>query len=496
MAEEKEIDFTNEYTDLSDLSGFVDIDDLSTLEGMEEFVDLADLDSLDDLESFDSLDDTSEEAQDAQTETDEQSVASAPEEVSEEVVAEEDTTEEMPVDDATSQEPMVEEAPVEEVVSQEPEAEEAPAEEVVSEEPVAEEAPVEESTPEESEAEAAPSIEEPEGDPMAELLGDLPTAEAFDDVDESALDGMLDDILEGLENVDALDEEKDDSKATEMDQLLEEEEKKADKAKKPGLLQRLFGNIVTEEIEQQERQEMEEEKAKAIEQAELDEKKKEEAEAAKEAKKVEKEAQKEAKKAAKEAKKAEKAAAKEAKKNGEAQEAEEQFEVTGRLNKVGVGIIAILTIAFLVTEIVATNVHSSVSIKNEANGYFKMKKYSDAYTTMLGTSLKEDDPETYNKIKTVMQVQRGLNAYENYDAMNYYPEALDALLQGVKRYDANLEKGKELDVVADMDECRKQIVTLLKEEYGVSEAKAYELLDLSKEEYTDQVVEIALAKKR
>lgn len=418
MAEEKEIDITNEYTDLSDLSGFVDIDDLSTLEGMEEFVDLADLDSLDDLQSFDSL-------------------------------------------DSSGEEPAPESAPAEAV---KPEVE-------------------------------VPATEAP-NDPMEELLGDIPTAEGFEDVDEGALDGMLDDILDGLENVDALDDSNNAGEATEMDQLLEEEAKKEDKAKKPGLLQRLFGNIVTEEIEQQERQEMEEEKAKAIEQAELDEKKKEEAEAAKEAKKVEKEAQKEAKKAAKEAKKAEKAAAKEAKKNGEEQEAEEQFEVTGRLNKVGVGIIAALTIAFLVTEIVATNVHSSVSIKNEANNYFKMKKYTDAYTTMLGTNLKEDDPETYNKIKTVMQVQRGLNAYENYDAMNYYPEALDALLQGVKRYDANLEQGKELDVVADMDECHKQIITLLQQEFHVSEAKAHELLELSKEEYTDQVVEIALAQRK
>ena len=40
---------------------------------------------------------------------------------------------------------------------------------------------------------------------------------------------------------------------------------------------------------------------------------------------------------------------------------------------------------------------------------------------------KEKDPDTYNKIRTVMQVQRALDSYQNYDAMNYYPDALNAV---------------------------------------------------------------------
>ena len=61
--------------------------------------------------------------------------------------------------------------------------------------------------------------------------------------------------------------------------------------------------------------------------------------------------------------------------------------------------------------------------------YFEMGKYEQAYQEVLGTKVKEKDPDTYNKIRTVMQVQRALDSYQNYDAMNYYPDALNALIR-------------------------------------------------------------------
>lgn len=108
--------------------------------------------------------------------------------------------------------------------------------------------------------------------------------------------------------------------------------------------------------------------------------------------------------------------------------------------------------------------------------------------------MKEKDPDTYNKIRTVMQVQRALDSYQNYDAMNYYPDALNALIRGLQRYDANLETAKQLEIEDEVDGCKEQIVSLLQSEYGVSESQARELLSLDKAEYTSKVVEIAMKK--
>ena len=341
--------------------------------------------------------------------------------------------------------------------------------------------------------------------------------------DDQALNMMLDGLLDDLDmtgslqqetpSQDELVEDQDaeaadifdmlgadsDSQDASIDDLLDiatpEEHPEEEPTDQKGLFQRVFGNVINDEIAEEERKAQEEEAQKAAEKAELAEQKKAEKEQAKEAKKAAKEAKKAAKAEEKAAKKAEKEAKKAERKAQQEEEAEaEKYEVTGKLNKVGVAIIAILTVTFLVVEIVGTNIHGYSSSKTQAMKYFEMGKYEQAYQEVLGTKVKEKDPETYNKIRTVMQVQRALDSYQNYDAMNYYPDALNALIRGLQRYDANLDTAKQLEIEDKVDGCKEQITSLLQSEYGVSESQARELLSLDKEEYTSKVVEIAMKK--
>ncbi len=273
-----------------------------------------------------------------------------------------------------------------------------------------------------------------------------------------------------------------------------------DKEKKPGILKKLFGNIVTDEIAEAERaaRVAEEEAAKAKVEAQKQAKKeKEAAKAAKaeeDAKKKEAKAEKKAKqKAAKAEKKARKKEEKKARKAEEAAQAEQ--EVTGKLNKVGVSIIVILTVMFLATEISGTQIFGYVSTLKDAADYFDMQKYSLAYQKILGTDVKEKDQETYDKIMTVMKVQRALNSYKNYDKMKYYPDALNALLVGLRKYDENIETAMSLGVDNDMDACRAEIISILRDEFGLSEQEAYRILSKGKKAYTDKVVQIGLRKR-
>ena len=478
------------------------------------------------------------------------------EEVSEEIPmpVEEKVSEEipMPVEEEVSEEiPM----PVEEEVSEEVPM---PVEEKVSEEipmpveeEVSEEIPM--SVAEASEEIPAPiddggteEISQPAGDSAtintSELLDNInlysddvsggdsaETAALMNDgksessTDDQALNMMLDGLLDDLDMTGSLQQEtasKDElvedqdaeaadifdmlgadseSQDVSIDDLLDiaapEEHPEEEPTDQKGLFQRVFGNVINDEIAEEERKAQEEEEQKAAEKAELAEQKKAEKEQAKEAKKAEKEAKKAAKAEEKAAKKAEKEAKKAEQKAQQEEEAEaEKYEVTGKLNKVGVAIIAILTVTFLVVEIAGTNIHGYSSSKKQAMKYFEMGKYEQAYQEVLGTKVKEKDPDTYNKIRTVMQVQRALDSYQNYDAMNYYPDALNALIRGLQRYDANLETAKQLEIEDEVDGCKEQIVSLLQSEYGVSESQARELLSLDKAEYTSKVVEIAMKK--
>ena len=540
--EDKELEDLNaaDFADMGSLADFVDIEDLENLEGIEEF----------------KSDEQSEDAPMPAEEVSEEIPMSVEKEVSEEIPmpVEEEVSEEipMPVEEKVSEEiPM----PVEEEVSEEIPM---PVEEKVSEEipmpveeEVSEEIPM--SVAEASEEIPAPiddggteEISQPAGDSAtintSELLDNInlysddvsggdsaETAALMNDgksessTDDQALNMMLDGLLDDLDMTGSLQQEtasKDElvedqdaeaadifdmlgadseSQDVSIDDLLDiaapEEYPEEEPTDQKGLFQRVFGNVINDEIAEEERKAQEEEEQKAAEKAEWAEQKKAEKEQAKEAKKAEKEAKKAAKAEEKAAKKAEKEAKKAEQKAQQEEEAEaEKYEVTGKLNKVGVAIIAILTVTFLVVEIAGTNIHGYSSSKKQAMKYFEMGKYEQAYQEVLGTKVKEKDPDTYNKIRTVMQVQRALDSYQNYDAMNYYPDALNALIRGLQRYDANLETAKQLEIEDEVDGCKEQIVSLLQSEYGVSESQARELLSLDKAEYTSKVVEIAMKK--
>ena len=362
----------------------------------------------------------------------------------------------------------------------------------------------------EPEPEAADAFAEPEqGDTMPEVADALVEPEQ-DEPRAEVADALVEPEEEtfGLDDILALDEDGMDNPDDDMQALLEgiggsdipeELSEVQEVTKKPGLLKRLFGNVVTDEIAEAELAEQAREQEEEAARKEAAEAAKEEKKAAKAAKAEEKAEAKKAKAEEKELKKAAKAeekaaqkAEKEAKKAEE--DAEAELEVTGKLNKVGVSIVVILAAMFLAAEISGTKIFSYRSTIKEATSFFDAGKYTDAYQEILGTDMKKSDQETYDKIVTVMKVQRALNSYENYDNMKYYPDALNALLVGLKKYDENLDTAKSLEVEEDLDSCRDKIVTLLDEEYGLSESQARELLVLDKTAYTDKVVAIAMKK--
>lgn len=358
--------------------------------------------------------------------------------------------------------------------------------------------------------EAADMLVEPEQNETVPEVADALVEPEQDETRAEVADALVEpeDETFSLDDILALDEDGMDNSDDDMQALLEglggsdipeELSEVQEVTKKPGLLKRLFGNVVTDEIaeaELAERAKEQEEEAAKKEAAEAAKEEKKAAKAAKaeekaEAKKAKAE-EKELKKAAKEEEKAAQKAEKAAKKAEE--DAEAELEITGKLNKVGVSIVVILAAMFLAAEISGTKIFSYRSTIKEATSFFDAGRYTDAYQEILGTDMKKTDQETYDKIVTVMKVQRALNSYENYDNMKYYPDALNALLVGLKKYDENLDTAKSLEVEEDLDSCRDKIVTLLDEEYGLSESQARELLVLDKTAYTDKVVAIAMKK--
>ena len=274
--------------------------------------------------------------------------------------------------------------------------------------------------------------------------------------------------------------------------ILPTEDSDDSEAEKPGFFKKVFGNVVTDEIAEAERQAKEEEEAK-LEEAE---KLKEEKAAEKAQKKEEKaklKAEKAEEKAAKKAKKAEEKAAKKAEKlaKKEEEEAAAAQEVVGKLNKAGVTIVVLLGMVLLLGTVILTNSFSGSLDKKKAKNYFDMSKYSQAYEYAVGTNMKKKDPEQYQKIVTVMKVQHSIDAYQNYENVKKYPEALDALLMGLKKYDANKKTAYDLEIEDKLESVYQEILDILSEEFYLSKSQAYDILSLSGGDYTKKVNEIA-----
>ena len=315
--------------------------------------------------------------------------------------------------------------------------------------------------------EAADMLVEPEQNETVPEVADALVEPEQDETRAEVADALVEpeDETFSLDDILALDEDGMDNSDDDMQALLEglggsdipeELSEVQEVTKKPGLLKRLFGNVVTDEIAEAELAEVK--ASKRAKEQEEEAAKKEAAEAAKEEKKAAKAAKAEEKAEAKKAKAEEKALKKAAKEEEKAaqkaekaakkaeEDAEAELEITGKLNKVGVSIVVILAAMFLAAEISGTKIFSYRSTIKEATSFFDAGRYTDAYQEILGTDMKKNDQETYDKIVTVMKVQRALNSYENYDNMKYYPDALNALLVGLKKYDENLDTARSLEV--------------------------------------------------
>ena len=342
-------------------------------------------------------------------------------------------------------------------------------------------------------------------DPMADvedLLGLLAQEEknpgALDNLDMFGIDDSTD-TTKDQEDVFSIHSRNDDSEEinlqeddnllnNSMEELLDTKKKE----KKVGFFARIFGNIHDEKARKQNQPK-----------GPVDEdgnpikkpvKSKEEIAAAKEIKKKAKDELKKEKaskageiKAQKAAQKKEKAQAKKEKKMQVVVEEDE-----GRINRVGATIVFMFFGIVAACIILGTDTFSYTHSITKATEYFGNQKYNSAYNEVRGVEVKDEDHEIYDKIMTVMFVNKQLNSYNNYYNMQMYPEALDSLLKGLQRYDEYISIAKELGIESDLDYVRKQILGELNSIFGLTEDASYSIIKSDNQEtYSQKVINAA-----
>ncbi|MDD6036944.1 MAG: hypothetical protein PUC30_12295 [Lachnospiraceae bacterium] len=268
------------------------------------------------------------------------------------------------------------------------------------------------------------------------------------------------------------------------DDLVEKKERKRErKGRIAALYHRLFDNVKIDPSKIKPQPTKEEIEAKKKEKQEAKEHAKEE----KEALLAEKKAQEKQEKLEKQRVQREAKAEKKARKLEEAKLLLEEMEKT-RINRAGASIVLIFFAMIAVVIIVGTSIFSySVSIRN-AEYEFNRDEYTLAFNEIYGLDIKDEDILLYDRIMTVMYVQKQLNSYYNYYGMKDMPKALDSLLKGLQRYEKYIELAVELDVDSDLDSVRKTILSEISASFSMSEQEAMEIIQSdSQVEYSKRV---------
>lgn len=158
-----------------------------------------------------------------------------------------------------------------------------------------------------------------------------------------------------------------------------------------------------------------------------------------------------------------------------------------KLNKPLCVIIVLIFLFIGGAVVLGTNVFDYRLVITKATGYFERQKYGMAYREILGVDVKEPDKDLESRIYTVMYIERQYEAFENYKNMNKPDYALNALLQGLSKYDTYYQEAVTLDILEDYNYARNQIVSALDTVYGMTQEDALEILELSDQEYTEQI---------
>lgn len=151
----------------------------------------------------------------------------------------------------------------------------------------------------------------------------------------------------------------------------------------------------------------------------------------------------------------------------------------------------LLMIAFcatLITAIVSFSIFlPDFSDKKNARNAFYQGDYETSYELLYDKALNESDQIIFQRAKIVLQLERRIASYENYKNLGKELEALDALLQGIGKYDALIGEAQSYGAEGEVEALYQKILTSLSEDYDISEEDAREINSYDDVTYTKKL---------
>ena len=180
------------------------------------------------------------------------------------------------------------------------------------------------------------------------------------------------------------------------------------------------------------------------------------------------------KKAAKDTRKKEKNAEKAKKKAEKAEKAEKERRAQRKLPKKKVFVWSLLCASIGAGVLLMNSVGMDTLHLTEARNAFDEKNFVTAYQLMNGRILEEEDQIIFRQSSAILHLQHAKEAYKNHLKLEKPVMALEDLLKGVAKYQ-NLSQNSTNLITPELTAEYQDILGILQEDYGLSEAGAMEI---------------------
>lgn len=120
----------------------------------------------------------------------------------------------------------------------------------------------------------------------------------------------------------------------------------------------------------------------------------------------------------------------------------------------------------------------------QARSNLESGNYDKVYEALSGMKLNKNDETLYRQACLITSVTSKYESYENYMKMNMNTEAINALVEGLERYDTYYNEANELGVGTQMTEARSRIIDAFRDTFKISEAEAVSLVVMSNDNFT------------
>lgn len=101
--------------------------------------------------------------------------------------------------------------------------------------------------------------------------------------------------------------------------------------------------------------------------------------------------------------------------------------------------------------------------------------YETCYRTFYGKNLSESDERMFEQSRMLLAIQKRVEGYESFLAVGNDLYALDLLLQAVQQQEEVLLSAQEYNLTAEADAAYQEILQILADKYGLTEADAKEI---------------------